>query len=246
MVGVGQRSTTCAHRVLSEAQLEVARIVAALPEAEEFALAGGAALIVQGKVDRETRDLDFFGLDPESVNRLLPAAEQALRKEGFDVSRVVESSGYARLLVVGLHGVTELDLAADARILPTVAGPGFRVLSGAELAADKVLAIFGRAEARDFVDLMAVERHFGIQHLFDLALDKDPGFRPVVFAEMLDRFGRLRREEFPLSDNDYSELLWQTRVWRSAAMEYARSSGLINEEERARTASRQKDHGMGL
>jgi len=51
--------------VLSDIQLEVARLVAGRPEAADFALAGGAALIVRGDVDRGTRDLGFFGLDAE-------------------------------------------------------------------------------------------------------------------------------------------------------------------------------------
>ncbi len=50
--------------MLSDLQLRVARIIAGLVEAEDFALAGGAALIVRGGVERATRDLDFFGTVP--------------------------------------------------------------------------------------------------------------------------------------------------------------------------------------
>ena len=38
---------------------ELARLLASLPEAEGFALAGGAAHIARGVVDRQTADLDF-------------------------------------------------------------------------------------------------------------------------------------------------------------------------------------------
>jgi hypothetical protein len=54
--------------VLSDLRLRVARIIAGLVEAEDFALAGGAALIVGGDVERATRDLDFFGTSPDAVN----------------------------------------------------------------------------------------------------------------------------------------------------------------------------------
>ena len=70
------------------------------------------------------------------------------------------------------------------------------MLSGQELAVDKVLAVFGRAEARDFVDPMAVERRYGLNRLGQLAVEKDRGFTPKLFAEMLGQFGRLRQEEF--------------------------------------------------
>lgn len=46
--------------MLSSLQTRIARLVDGLPEAEEFALAGGAGLIVHGVIDRETSDLDLF------------------------------------------------------------------------------------------------------------------------------------------------------------------------------------------
>lgn len=69
--------------MLSPLQELVAAMIAGLPESEDFALAGGAALIVRGDVDRGTRDLDFFGLNAAAVDRLAPAAERALRRAGF-------------------------------------------------------------------------------------------------------------------------------------------------------------------
>ena len=56
--------------MLSPLQERVAEIIAGLKEAEGFALAGGAALIVRGDVRRQTRDLDFFGLDLGADARL--------------------------------------------------------------------------------------------------------------------------------------------------------------------------------
>ncbi len=53
-------------------------------------------------------------------------------------------------------------------------------LSGEELAVDKVLAVFGRAEARDFHDLMAVESRYGLDRLCKLVAEKDRGFTPAV------------------------------------------------------------------
>jgi hypothetical protein len=75
--------------VLSPLQEQVAEIVAGLEEAEDFALAGGAALIARGDVQRQTRDLDFFGLAGDAVDRLLPAAERALLDAPGVVTRLV-------------------------------------------------------------------------------------------------------------------------------------------------------------
>jgi hypothetical protein len=210
--------------MLSPLQEEVAAVIASLAEAEDFALAGGAALILREQVDRRTRDLDFFGLSAAAVDRLRPAAEQALLHAGFNVERVLSGAGFARFVVEGFGERTEVDLAADARLFPAEVGPsGIPLLASEELAVDKVLAVFGRAEARDFVDLMAVEGQFDLGRLFILAAEKDRGFDTRVFAEMVGRLSRLSRAEFPLDDQRYEELKQTARRWRDAAL--ARSPG---------------------
>lgn len=65
--------------------------------------------------------------------------------------------GFARLIVGSEDDRTELDLAADARLFPAESAQPAPTLRGEELAVDKVLALFGRAGARDFVDLTALE-----------------------------------------------------------------------------------------
>jgi hypothetical protein len=204
--------------VLSPLQEQIAEIIAGLDEAEDFALAGGAALIARGDVRRQTRDLDFFGLTAAAVDRLVPAVDRALRAAGLVVHHVQESSGFARLVVESAIDRTEVDLAADARLFRAQRGRLATMLSGEELAVDKVLALFGRAEARDFVDLMAVEPRYGLDRLCQLAADKDRGFSPAVFAEMLAGFRRLRRDEFDLDDARYEQLAREVERWREFAI----------------------------
>lgn len=207
--------------MLSRLQEQVAGIIAGLNEAEGFALAGGAALILRGVVRRSTRDLDFFGLTTTAVDMLVPAVEDALRAAGLTVEHVQRSPGFARLLVERDGEVTEVDIAADARLFPAQPGRLAPTLSGEELAVDKVLAIFGRAEARDFEDLMALEPRYGFDRLCELAADKDRGFLPEVLAEMLGHFGRLRRDEFELDDARYQQLARLVEGWRERARELA-------------------------
>jgi len=208
--------------VLTELQQRIAEIVAGLDEAEGFALAGGAALIARGDVERQTRDLDFFGLTTDAVDRLLPAVERALRETGLTVDRIQVNPGFARLVVESADDRTEVDLAADARLFPAEPSRPAPTLTGEELAVDKLLALFGRAEARDFVDLMAIERRYGLARLCELAAEKDRGFDLTVFAEMLGRFDRLRRDEFGLDDHQHEELKRRVEEWRERAVELSR------------------------
>ncbi len=110
--------------------------------------------------------------------------------------------------------------------------------AGEELAVDKVLAVFGRAKARDFVDLSAVANCHVLEHLRGRALDKDRGFDPQVFREMLDRFGRLPWDELDLPDRGYERLLETIERWRGLV-------GLTVEElERGEHRNQGEDHGL--
>jgi len=123
-------------------------------------------------------------------------------------------AGFARLVVADGAERTGVDIAADARLLPAERSELGLVLSLEELAVDKVLAIFGRAEARDFVDLAALESRFGLKHLCKLAVTKDVGFRQSVFVEMLGRFGRLSRDEFDVDDETFAATVDAVQRWR--------------------------------
>lgn len=211
--------------MLTLLQREVALIIAELPEAAGFGLAGGAALIVHGEVERQTQDLDFFGLRRSDVDSLAPAAEQALRTAGFDVHRVREGAGFVRFVVGRSGEATEVDIAADARLFPLVVDNELPLLSRTELAVDKVLAVFGRAEARDFIDLAALADHFDLGELFRLAAEKDPGFSMEVFAEMLERLDRLRQEEFGMTRSEFDDLHARIASLREKTVELDRTLG---------------------
>lgn len=131
--------------MLSPLQERLLALVWSLPEAGDFALAGGAALIVHGAADRETRDLDLFAAVDGAVDRLLGPLTSAITDADMSVIVRTSSPTFARLEVSDDHGATELDLAIDARIRPVDRTPAGRLLALDELAADKTVAVFGRA-----------------------------------------------------------------------------------------------------
>jgi Nucleotidyl transferase AbiEii toxin, Type IV TA system len=212
-----------------------------VPEAQQFALAGGAALIARGDVDRLTRDLDFFGPSANAVDLLIPVIERAFREAGMTVQRIREGSGFYRLEVSQAGDVTEVDFGADFRLLPIEQGPLGPTLSGEELAINKVLAVFGRAEARDFLDLSALTKHYGLVSLMQRAVEKDPGFDPQIFREMLTRFGRLPRDEFEISDDSYQKLIRTVDHWQSILTDLTLDRLQHNKE-----LGRDNDLGLGL
>lgn len=193
--------------MLTDLQRQIRAIVAGLPEGAAVALAGGGALIVTGVVSRGTDDLDFFTAHPEPVGPVLEAVEAALTEAGLRVTRLQDSATHARLLVASESDTTRIDLATDFRLLPAEGTPEGVILSERELAADKTLALFGRAVARDYIDFRALAQRFSLTELCDLAASKDGGFTPSLLADALDYIDERRREDFDLDDAAHHELV---------------------------------------
>jgi Nucleotidyl transferase AbiEii toxin, Type IV TA system len=165
---------------------QIVRIAFALPEAEQVALAGGGAMLAHDLVDRPTQDVDLFTPDPAEVTPLTDALAVALHADGAQVRVDRRGPGFTRLAVTVADGRTVVvEVAHDARIREAVQLSFGRVLHPDEVAADKTLALFGRAAARDLVDVAALSDRYALDRLCELAAEKDAGFDRQVFADAL-------------------------------------------------------------
>lgn len=165
---------------------ELAATALGLPEAEGFALAGGGAMRAHGLIERPTQDIDLFAPPGSSVPDLLRALSVTLRGEGYEVTVNQESPTFARVTVGGPDGLAAtLDLALDARLGPVVELSVGPVLGLDDIAADKLLALWGRAEARDLVDVDALRDHLSDSQLLALATAKDHGFDVALLPDAL-------------------------------------------------------------
>jgi hypothetical protein len=183
---------------LTSFQQEVARLFFSVPQSDAYLLAGGAALVASELTTRPTRDLDLFTHAPtESVTAGRDALVTAVVARGWTVTIVRDAPTFCRLVV---HGPEDLlvDLAVDSppTSAPTMTflGP---TLAPLELAGRKLLALFGRAEARDFADVFVLAQRFGTSALLDQAAQVDAGFNEHALAEMLKTLGRFVDDELP-------------------------------------------------
>lgn len=108
----------------------------------------------------------------------------------------------------------ELDLAIDYRALPPIDTRYGPALDVRELGANKVLAIFDRAEPRDFIDLAQLTRRFPLTDLVALAKEKDPGLDVAILGAFMARVRTLSRDAFELDDTSYQQLLGTVDGWR--------------------------------
>jgi Nucleotidyl transferase AbiEii toxin, Type IV TA system len=203
---------------LDPEQREIARIVLRLPEAGMMALAGGGAMLEHALVQRPTQDIDLFTPVASDVGRVAPALIAALVEAGYHPEAPeMRGDSFVRVPVTTPAGrEIMVELAVDARIRHTVELSLGPVLHPEEIAADKVLALFGRAAARDLVDVDALTRRFDEGRLLELALEKDPGFDQRRFAEALNVACTRRQEGFDtlgVSPAETEAIKARARAW---------------------------------
>ena len=206
---------------LTEFQIRVAQLFFALPASQGFLLAGGAALLAQHLTARPTQDLDFFTRDAAGVPTARDALEAAVRALGWSVVRIHDTDTFCRLVLTGDEALL-VDLALDSppQLPPTVSflGPTF---APEELAARKVLAIFDRAEARDFADVYALSSSFDRELMLERAATLDLGFTTGLFADSLSGLDRFSDDEIPVAAENVAAvrayfLMWQNQLRASA------------------------------
>jgi hypothetical protein len=162
-------------------------------------LAGGAAVHFEPNSLRYSRDLDFFHDSEERVAEAFGQDRATLEAEGYEVDVLLSQPGTIRTLVSRGGESTRVDWAHDSawRFMPPVKDElGGYLLHDVDLAVNKVLALAGRNEVRDFVDVLYLHREvLSLGALVWAAVGKDPGFTPVSLLEQLRRRGRYRPEE---------------------------------------------------
>jgi len=208
---------------LTELQRRVCRVLAASRiEAGESYVAGGAALNELLRAPRISRDIDLFHDTEEALARTWAADRATLEREGLSVQPLRELRSYVEAQVGTPGDVVLVQWTRDSayRFFPLVEQEELGLtLHPLDLATNKTLALVGRLEVRDWVDLIAsAERIQPLGYLSWAACGKDPGFSPASLLEHAARSARYSTEEvaalaFEGASPDAGEL---SRRWRAA------------------------------
>ncbi len=154
----------------------------------QFFLTGGAALAGFYLGHRETNDLDLFvGSD------VLDDGEDSLVRAASEVDAIVErirtAPAFRRLLLRRHNESILVDLVRD---LSVEEGPEkrtfgtIRVDPPEEILANKLCTLLSRAEIRDLVDVLALEKNgFRVEDVIPRARAKDAGLTPAQIAWVL-------------------------------------------------------------
>lgn len=202
---------------LNEFQSIVARLLASNRTPDSY-LAGGSALHLEPNSLRLSNDLDFFHDSEVRVATAFQGDEALLRNHGFELIIEMSIPGYVRAVVRQGTQATKVEWAHDSawRFLPVVQDPrvGYR-LHPVDLAINKLLALAGRDEPRDLLDVLFAHRTilpFGAQCW--AAPGKDPGFSPGSLLELLRRRGKVHPHDLARLDlTQPVDLLFLKQQW---------------------------------
>ena len=170
--------------------------------APSFYLTGGTALSIYYLQHRYSEDLDFFAVAREAMTGLTTDIEAVARAVDASVEFTRTFPTFLESFLSNPEGErVKIDFAFDTpfRLLPTEIDPtyGIRVDSATDIASNKLAALFGRTEPKDFVDVyficrelitfpelyqQASQKHVGMTHYW-LAM----AMRNVIKVHFLPR-----------------------------------------------------------
>lgn len=185
---------------LTDFQRTICRLIASnrIAAGERY-IAGGVALNELIRAPRVSGDIDVFHDTERAVRAAWDADRVVLERAGFTVTVIRELTSFVEARIMRGADTCVVQWARDSafRFFPLVEHDELGlVLHPFDLATNKVLALVGRLEVRDWVDVIACdERIQPLGYLAWAAAAKDPGFSPAAILEHAARTAHYSRTE---------------------------------------------------
>lgn len=186
-------------KTLTKLQEDVLQSFFAQPIAKSYFLTGGTALSGFYFHHRESIDLDLFTFDDIEIESVRRIFETIATKARLSLDHRVATEGYHKFFLTGKNKELKIDLVREQKVhfgkIKTFGK--VRVDSIENIGSNKITAIFGRTEAKDFIDLYFIlqKKLFSFRKLFQDATKKDLGLSEFYLAHMILQVRNLK--DFP-------------------------------------------------
>jgi hypothetical protein len=184
---------------LTPFQSETLRLLAAGRSPESF-LAGGTVLNAGADSPRYSKDLDIFHDVEASVVTSAETDAATLRQAGYEVEWLLRQALFQRAQVIRSGQRLRIEWVFDSafRFFPVERDDlvGWR-LNLYDAATNKLLALMGRGEPRDYLDIIFFhQHHLSLGALCWASAGKDPGVNPFMILQECQRTTHFRPEQF--------------------------------------------------
>jgi predicted nucleotidyltransferase component of viral defense system len=216
--------------MLSKIQRRILGIFPNISDNEYFYLTGGTALSYFYLKHRKSNDLDFFTTTEEIILPFSYRLEEILKEKGVIVQRQRGLHSFVELLVEEDGDKTIIHLAYDSpfrfeNLKEFSEFPKLKVDSLINISVNKLLALFGRASLRDFIDIyfLIKKKMITKEELLSKAKIKDPGFDVYWLGIALERINTFDKDSpdmlLLLEKIDFNEFIDFFNQWRKEIAE---------------------------
>ena len=175
---------------LGDFEKTVLRLLAANRNPESY-VAGATVFLRREDSHRQSQDIDVFHDTVQSLNQAAIRDAAVLQTNGYTLDWTDTQETLRRATVSKNGRSTKVDWAYDSafRFFPVQPDADFGfVLHSMDVATNKVLALAGRGEVRDYLDVLFLHRNvLSLGALAWAACGKDVGFTPQFLIEEAQR-----------------------------------------------------------
>lgn len=211
--------------ILNPLQRKILEMFPALPDSDNFYLTGGTALAYFYLKHRKSNDLDFFTSVEEILLPFSFRLEGELKALGLTVQRRRGMHSFVELSVEKEEDRTSIHLGYESpfrieEVKKFPEFPGLNVDSLIDISVNKLLALFGRATLRDFIDVYFLIKKGAAtkEGLIEKAKLKDPGFDIYWLGVSFERINTFMEDEqemlLLIEKVDFSDLVHFFNQWR--------------------------------
>lgn len=178
-------------QILTPQQEEILKIFAKTDDSEQFYLAGGTALSAFYLEHRLSEDLDLFTPHEELVATVGDLLRENLEKNGLQGKTLRKFKSFYELIASKGNESTLIHIAFDApfRFEPLTRKEfGVQIDTLIDIATSKLLALWGRFEPKDFVDIYFLAKEkYSLEEIIAKAKQKDEGLEEYFLALSLHK-----------------------------------------------------------
>lgn len=200
--------------ILHPHQITLLSLFFASPFGKPFFFTGGTALSAFYLAHRESQDLDFFSLQPFNTLALRTTIQEIADKTNSTMTTYIRSQTYNEIFIENKKDgwKQKIDIVQEQpkHFGDIIYIDNIPVDSLVNIATNKILAVFGRLEPKDYIDLFVIctQKGFSFEKMFVLAKQKDTGLSEFHFANAItdvDKFETLPKMKIPFDKNAFAK-----------------------------------------